>query len=336
MRVLVTKFQKVERVAFAPEGTHLFASGLHTYSLGYGKPDSGIDVFDLAAGSEPVAHLFDGPIINWFASLPNGHVAASRYTNLSGGGPSDGPTLGVIDWRSGREDRVTLDGWKMWHPSAVSPHERLISVLISNHARRTGGPITFERGIGCWQLPNAAEPRAEWHLGLGNDRHVFAIAFAPDGQSFWTAEWVASKVTHRWHMELVPRDATSGTQLRDPISYPNQKISGLALSGTHAVAHDGPTLFVHDLANLDRKPKKVTNPAKRKHFGGFALHPSGKWLAAAGLDGAVTLWDTATWTVARAWVWDAGQARSVCFSADGTLAAAGTDSGKVVVWDLDV
>lgn len=336
MRVLVTKFQKVERVAFASEGTHLFASGLHTYSLGYGDPDSGIDVFDLAAGSEPAAHLLDAPI-NWFASLPNGRVAASRYTDLGDSGYSDSPTLGIIDWRSGREDLATLNGWKMWHPSAAGPRGQLISVLISNQANRTGrGPITFERGVGCWQLSSAGEPRADWPLGLGNDRHVFAIAFAPDGQSFWTAEWMRSEATHRWHMKLVPRDATTGKPLRDPILYPNQKISGLALSDTHAVAHDGPTLFAYDLADLDRKPKKLTNPAKRKHFGGFALHPSGKWLAAAGLDGAVTLWDTATWAVARSWVWDAGQARSVCFSADGTLAAAGTDSGKIVVWDLDV
>ena len=58
MRVLVTKLQKVERVAFAPEGTHLFASGLHAGSLGYGTKDTGIDVFDLAGGSEPAAHLF--------------------------------------------------------------------------------------------------------------------------------------------------------------------------------------------------------------------------------------------------------------------------------------
>ena len=137
-------------------------------------------------------------------------------------------------------------------------------------------------------------------------------------------------------MELVSRDAANGKPLREPVAYPNQKISDLSLSSTFMVAHDGPTLFVYDLADLGRKPKKLTNPVKRKHFAGFAVHPSGRWLAAAGLDGAVTLWDATTWTVAQSWVWDAGQARSVCFSADGTLAAAGTDSGKVVVWDLDL
>lgn len=336
MRVLVTKLQKVERVAFAPEGMHLFASGLHTGSLGYGAPDTGIDVFDLAADPEPAARLFADQFIHWFAPLSSGRVAASRYTDLGGSGPSDGPTLGVIDWHSGREDRATLDGWKMWHPAAVGPHGRLISVLISTQANRTGGPIAFERGAGCWRLPNTGEPQADWHLGLGNDRHVFAIAFAPDGRSFWTAEWIRSEVAHRWHMELVPRDAASGNPLRAAIPYPNQKIADLALSDTVAVAHDGPSLFVYDLANLDRKPKKVTNPAQRKHFAGFAIHPSGRWLTTAGLGGAVTLWDTATWTVARTWAWNAGRARSVCFNADGTLAAAGTDSGEIVVWDLDV
>src|SRR5215212_4013597 len=77
MRVLVTKLQKVERVAFAPEGTHLFASGLHATSLGYGDKDTGLDVFDLAGGLEPVKRLYETHGVEWFAPLPNDRLAVA-------------------------------------------------------------------------------------------------------------------------------------------------------------------------------------------------------------------------------------------------------------------
>jgi hypothetical protein len=180
-------------------------------------------------------------------------------------------------------------------------------------------------------------PRLDWRTVLGSRTNLCAFAFAGNGRSFWNAEEVVSRPSRSANgIGFVQRDADNGEPLREPVPYPNQLITGIAVTDTFLVAHHGPTLFIYDLASLDRKPKKLTNPAKRKHFAGFAIHPSGRWLAAAGLDGAVTLWDTTTWTVAQTWAWDAGQARSVCFSADGTLAAAGTDSGKVVVWDLDL
>ena len=47
------------------------------------------------------------------------------------------------------------------------------------------------------------------------------------------------------------------------------------------------------------------------------------------------LYDTASGALARTFTWDIGRMRSVAFSPDGLLAAAGSDTGKVVVWDVD-
>jgi WD40 repeat protein len=50
----------------------------------------------------------------------------------------------------------------------------------------------------------------------------------------------------------------------------------------------------------------------------------------------VKLYDTTSWKVAQAFNWDIGRLRSVAFSPDGMLAAAGGEKGKIVVWDVDL
>jgi WD40 repeat protein len=338
MRVLTTRHQKVERVAFSTDGAHLFTSGLHAGSLGYGDKDSGIDVFDLAGDSTPAAHLLTGHDVSWFASLPDGRLVVNHFGFADNGG-SRGRTVSVLDWRTDRAVRVGANGWRIDGACGVSSDgRRIVAEMGGAGGHDMRGDFAAEQGIGRWALSGAGVLRLDWHINLGFNHQIRAVAYGSDGLSFWTAEYVVSRTVPHWRIELVPRDADTGTATRAPVAYPNQNISGLALApnGRFAVAHDGASLFVYDLAKLDRKPKKLTNPAKRKHFGGFAVHPSANWLATAGLDGAVTVWDTATRKVARSWVWDAGQARSITFSADGTLAAAGTGTGKVVVWDLDL
>lgn len=68
---------------------------------------------------------------------------------------------------------------------------------------------------------------------------------------------------------------------------------------------------------------------------GLAYHPSGKRLAVACNDGTVRVFDTTAWEEVGKYEWKSGRLRSVTYSADGTLAAAGSDTGKVVVWDVD-
>jgi WD40 repeat protein len=67
-----------------------------------------------------------------------------------------------------------------------------------------------------------------------------------------------------------------------------------------------------------------------------AVHPSGRCLAVASNDETVKLYDTATWQPTRTLTWDIGRLRSVTFSPDGTRAAVGSATGRVVVWDVDL
>ena len=73
----------------------------------------------------------------------------------------------------------------------------------------------------------------------------------------------------------------------------------------------------------------------QKYLTGVAFHPSGHYLAVPSNDGAVNVFDTTTWNVARTFTWTIGPLRSVAFSQDGLLAAAG-GIGKIVVWDWDL
>jgi WD40 repeat protein len=93
-------------------------------------------------------------------------------------------------------------------------------------------------------------------------------------------------------------------------------------------------MLVWDAKDLTQKPRKVPI-SRRGHGTGIAFHPSGRYLAATSNDATVKLYDTSTWEVTRTFTWEIGRMRSIAFSPDGTLAAAGSDKGQVVVWDVD-
>jgi WD40 repeat protein len=67
---------------------------------------------------------------------------------------------------------------------------------------------------------------------------------------------------------------------------------------------------------------------------GIAAHPRGP-VACARTNGTVTFWDAERREQLRTLDWQAGKLVSVAFSPDGALAAAGTEDGKLVVWDVD-
>ena len=100
-------------------------------------------------------------------------------------------------------------------------------------------------------------------------------------------------------------------------------------------ARSGRSVLVWDAGNLSVKPRKILNDSP-SHFTGIAFHPSGRYLAATSNDETVKLYDTASWQIAKSFTWNVGRLRSVAFSPDGTLAAAGSDTGRVVVWDVDL
>jgi WD40 repeat protein len=97
----------------------------------------------------------------------------------------------------------------------------------------------------------------------------------------------------------------------------------------------GSSLRVIDTARLEQ-PAVVRVNTSRKHFTAAAFSPDGKLLSTTSNDTTVTLWDTATWQPIRQYGWEIGRLRAVAFAPDGLTCAAGSDTGKVVLFDVDV
>jgi WD40 repeat protein len=87
-----------------------------------------------------------------------------------------------------------------------------------------------------------------------------------------------------------------------------------------------------DLRNLQGM---IAHPVRRLHFTGLAFHPSGQYLATTSNDALVRVYDPATRQLRQTLTWAIGKLKCVAFSPDGSLAAAGGDGGRVVVWDFD-
>jgi WD domain, G-beta repeat len=140
---------------------------------------------------------------------------------------------------------------------------------------------------------------------------------------------------HRGIEKLIIRSTQSGLQLTR-LPYPELDVAKIAASsdGMMFCAAKRASLVVWSAADDRPRLAELKNDG-RKFFTALAFHPSGRYLAATSNDATVKLYDTTTWELARTFTWDIGRMRSIAFSPDGTLAAAGSATGRIIVWDLD-
>jgi WD40 repeat protein len=144
-------------------------------------------------------------------------------------------------------------------------------------------------------------------------------------------------------------DATTGDRLRSlPLAELGRLPGGnpLAERGdgarlTFGISPDGSRLFASRARRavvFDADPLRVagTLGLPSKHFQAAAFTPGGRHLITVSNEATARLWDAATWEQSREYAWKAGPLKCVAVSPDGTLAAAGSSRGKVVVWDLDL
>jgi WD40 repeat protein len=161
-----------------------------------------------------------------------------------------------------------------------------------------------------------------------------APLFPPTGGHFLLLEG-ALLPDRRWEYRRVTRsaEALEVVNRSDPLpDAPDQMV--LSPDGLAVACRTRNAICIYPSTGGWGNVPVITNESKQ-HFTGIAYHPSGRLLAATSNDKTVKLYDTVSGQLSKGFTWDIGRMRSVAFSPDGTLAAAGSDTGKVVVWDVD-
>src|SRR5262249_1017765 len=158
--------------------------------------------------------------------------------------------------------------------------------------------------------------------------------FLASGDRFLLLEWVG----RHGGISFVIRDASTGRILTQIVAGREDFYSTrLTISSDRRrlATWRATRIGIFQTDDLGAEPVLIRND-NRREFTSLAFHPSGRFLAATSNDATVKLYDTRTWKLAHAFDWEIGRLRSVAFSPDGTLAAAGGDKGKIVVWDFDL
>jgi WD40 repeat protein len=295
--------REVEQVAFSPDGSTVATPAGH------------LGVFLLpATGGKTEQVTLPIPSAGRTTFHPNGTHIYSAHDSLC-----------VVRLSDRTGEQIPLPRWDTLKIGATPDGSAL---LVGEKTSHTLDANRYESRWVCFPAHGPWEPLWESRFkGSVYSRPMFL----PDGKRFMALETRPQTRPH-----LFTRSVTTGEVLTESNSLAHYLLEAtIAPDATLLAGTTGIWIHVYSVAEKLARPREVKNDT-RKYFTGIAFHPSGKYLAATSNDKTVKLYDTATWEIARTFTWDIGRMRSIAFSPDGTLAAAGSDKGKVVVWDVDV
>jgi WD40 repeat protein len=221
------------------------------------------------------------------------------------------------------------------------------------HAFRTdtGEALSVPKGVEAHQV--VLSPNGDWLLAAHcttGQRELFAVrtgppkgeaiawrkaappdfvqvaGFLPDGERFVTVDGGAVRIRSLATGEQLAASRVKPMGSGQPQLSPRGRELGLIGYGH---------LYFWDLTTLD-KPRKIGGSSNFGDFRSFAFHPSGQTVAVIhGGPTLVKVYDLSTLKRLQTWQWKLGPLQSVAFSSDGTLGAAGSKDGRIVVWDVD-
>lgn len=160
------------------------------------------------------------------------------------------------------------------------------------------------------------------------------LAFFPNGKQFASIEWSKQKRGKNYHQGDGPtlrvHDAKSLDEL-DATTF-KQPASALVVCGSSVVVRGEKSFRVWDGDDLSTAPVEVKSG--KAPLAAVAADSQGRFvLTATGT--TLSVWDANSWSVSKTYEWAAGKTTCLAVSPDGLLGAAGTATGKVIVWDIE-
>lgn len=303
MQLLTACSRDVVELAFSPASDALVAACRLTYPLLWTLP-----------ARNPLTLPVPSPYV---------HCTALTFS-------ADGNVVGWVSYNKRNEYDRTVGTSRV--VELTPPNESVIAQVVCGPDRRLVAR-TARYGSGDRMCAFATDGRGGWNdlWGLAPDPalHGEPLAGSPRSDRFFT--WEAPRAPRRGR--LVARSALTGDEIAGtPIAL--DYVLGLAMhpEGDAAIVFKDASLYYW--AAGERVEKIRTGV--RKHYAALAYHPDGRHLLAGNNDATARLIDTHTWQVVRQYAWEIGKLTAVAVSPDGALAAVGSETGQVVVWDLDV
>lgn len=195
-------------------------------------------------------------------------------------------------------------------------------------------PADSSQRITAWQLPLTRVPSTPWVIEKPG---VYSNLLFP-AHGAWCAyrEYAWTPKRRRFTSWLHCHEAQRGTWQRS-----------VEIRDTEAWADAALDAAGHNLAVLNTTRTRVTLWSLhdgRQHlqiakdsardFTSLAFHPTAPCLGITSNDGTIRCFDTRTGHLQSTYDWGIGKLRCLAFTPDGSLAAAGSDTGQVVVWDV--
>ena len=187
--------------------------------------------------------------------------------------------------------------------------------------------------VPSWKLIRAEPPPS--NPRPGDPFCTRAIAYTPDSRTIALSFAVMSEYEDRYNSHFVLFDRESGELTSEiPTTFGHAHPTQIAFSpdGKVVAGNFGPVLGVTSLADGEEVARIKTGT---KHITGLCFTPDGSKLVTVGNDTRVRVFDAHTWKETTGYEWKVGKLRCVAVAPDGLRMAAGSGTGKVVVWDVD-
>jgi WD40 repeat protein len=316
MQVLsIPKKKRIYAIAFSPSGRDLAAA----------CGDGFVRVWDLSTGDVrqwiSIEHTSDGYDI---AYLDEQRLVVAG--------------LGIRWWdipANGWNDIASLHLWR--RQLCVSPDGKYLAAADTAESieNRMIGLFVFDTSD--WShLPRMVQ----------HDMTTSGIAFSPDGQYLATGHMVrvgekqrsfglmfGPYAVHDYDYVVHLREFPSGRIIQTSDGW-QQGIRTLAFSpdGKVLAGGAGPRLRIWD---IEGNREIALHKRGTKHFQGLAFTADGRYLATVSNDETVRIWETRSWQEHTTFTWEIGKLLNIAFAPDGLRAAAGSDKGKIVIWDVE-